>query len=134
INTLESSPNKHLIEITNGGNETLPDNTSKRDNCIGTGSTVFYNAYEVRDPDDRPSLIGLAHELLGHSYDFDQGRFDNSLTNYGKNSSGIHTGVPMYEVSAVNIENIARAAEHKKLRTTYEDIDLLGTKVPIPDK
>lgn len=53
---------------------------------------------------------GLAHELLGHGYDSNQGTAD-----YSKTSNGI----PMYEVNAVNMENRARAAAGDPKKTTY---------------
>ena len=66
----------------------------------------------------RPARAGLAHELLGHGYDSDQG-----ITNHQKTSNGI----PMSEVNAVNTENLVRKASNTPIRTTYDD-------KPIPHK
>jgi RHS repeat-associated protein len=69
-----------------------------------TGSiTFFYPDYdidtELKIEMKNVSVIQLTHELLGHSYDYDTGTQNNG---YSEN------GIKMYEVNAVNVENVAR--------------------------
>jgi len=123
INTLEGSKNIHTIQMTdapNDGNSNSPTSQYNDENGIPTGSTTKYNpdkGENVRG-DKRAPRAGLAHELLGHGWDSDQGKTDYSKTD---------NGIRMYEVNAVNQENRARAAAGNPKKTTY------GGK-PIPEK
>lgn len=122
LSTLEGSKNVHTISMTEPGenNSHTAQDLDKRAKGIPTGSDVKYNpdATENVRGDKRNPRVGLAHELLGHSYATDTG-----TTNMGTTDNGI----PMREVDAVNVENRARAATGDAKKTTY------GGK-PIPDK
>ncbi|MBI3141718.1 MAG: hypothetical protein HYZ16_02700, partial [Bacteroidetes bacterium] len=113
--TLETSKNIHTIQMTDGpddGNSNSPESQYNDEHGIPTGSTTKYNpdkGENVRG-DKRTPRAGLAHELLGHGWDSDQGKADYSKTD---------NGIRMYEVDAVNIENRARAAAGDPKKTTY---------------
>jgi RHS repeat-associated protein len=114
IDVLEDSKNLHFIEIpgVNDNNGNSPASTVDDKNGKPTGSTTKYDPdakTNVRG-DKRDPIVGLAHELLGHGYDSDQGK-----SNYNKTSNG----TPMYEVSGVNIENHVRAKTGDPKKTTY---------------
>ena len=115
INTLENSKQIHTISMTDklaDGNVNTPVSQTNDEKGIPTGSNTKYNpdnATNVRG-DKRVARAGLAHELLGHGHDSDQGKADYSKTS---------NGVPMYEVNAVNMENRARAAAGDPQKTTY---------------
>ncbi len=122
IHTLETSKNIHTIGITSSpdeGNSNVPLSQANDQAHVPTGTTTKYNPDKETTVtgDKRKPRIGLAHELLGHGWDSDQGKSD-----YGKTN-----GVPNYEINAVHVENEARAAEGEPKRTTY------GGK-PIPDQ
>lgn len=93
--------NKTSIENMQDAYERTPTNTS-----------VKYNPFNEKtlNGEIRPPFIGLCHELLGHSYDADQGRFDHTKS---------LTGIPMYEVNACNVENVVRKYCGVNIRTTY---------------
>ena len=85
------------------------------ENGIPSGTHTYY------DPDNWKSSIGkrhprvaLAHELLGHAWDADQGE-----TNYGTVKIKNTKPLKMYEFEAVQIENLVRAALNIKLRGNY---------------
>lgn len=121
LKALENSKQIHIIEMTEpdekNHNSPLSDENDK--NGIPTGTTTSYDPedYTTKTGTVRKPVIGLAHELLGHGYDSDQGKADYSKT---KN------GIPMYEVNAVRIENIIRAKIGEPKRTTYQE-------TPIPE-
>lgn len=120
IETLENSDHVHTIERSVHHNGNTPESAENDKNGIPTGSTTAYNPNLESTPSagERPARAGLAHELLGHGYDSDQG-----ITNHQKTSNGI----PMSEVNAVNTENLVRKASNTPIRTTYDD-------KPIPHK
>ena len=120
IETLENSDHVHTIERSVHHNGNTPESAENDMNGIPTGSTTAYNPNLESTPSagERPARAGLAHELLGHGYDSDQG-----ITNHQKTSNGI----PMSEVNAVNTENLVRKASNTPIRTTYDD-------KPIPHK
>jgi RHS repeat-associated protein len=114
IDVLEASENLHFIEMPGSGDNNGNSPASTADDKAGkpTGTTTMYDPdakTNVRG-DKRDPIVGLAHELLGHGYDSDQGK-----SNYRTTSNGI----PMYEVSAVNIENHVRAKVGDSKKTTY---------------
>lgn len=123
IGTLETSKNIHTVEMTKNpedGNANVPLSQKDDEAGVSTGSKTTYNPDKdtnVRG-DKRAPRAGLAHEMLGHGYDSDQGKADYSKTD---------NGIRMYEVNAVNVENRARAAAGDEKKTTY------GGK-PIPEK
>jgi RHS repeat-associated protein len=114
IDVMEDSKNLHFIETPSNGDYNGNSPTSSADDKAGkpTGTTTKYDpdAKTNARGDKRDPIVGLAHELLGHGYDSDQGK-----SNYNKTSNGI----PMYEVSAVNIENHVRAKVGDPKKTTY---------------
>ena len=114
IETLENNNNIHTIEQSRNNNGNTPESIENDQSGIPTGSTTAYNPDLESTPSagERPARAGLAHELLGHGYDSDQG-----TTNYQKTSNGI----PMYEVNVVNTENLVRKATDTPVRTTYDD-------------
>ncbi len=123
ITTLQDSKNIHTIKMTanaDDGNANSPISQSDDEKGISTGSNTTYNPDKETNVrgDKRVARAGLAHELLGHGYDSDQGKADYTKTD---------NGIPMYEVNAVNMENRARAAAGNEKKTTY------GGK-PIPEK
>lgn len=93
-------------------NRNFPASSENDKKGIPTGSTTKFdpNAKATVSGDIRDPKVGLAHELLGHGYDSNQGK-----TNF-KNTAN---GIPMYEVSAVNTENRVRAHTGDALRKTY---------------
>lgn len=80
-------------------------------NKKSTGSTTTYDPYNEKNKggDTRTPRAGLAHELLGHGWDADQGKTDYNLTS---------NGIPMFEVNAIKIENIVRSVTGDPKRTT----------------
>ncbi len=120
IGTLDKSKNIHTIGKTasaDDGNVNTPVSQSNDENGIPTGSNTKYNPDKETNVrgDKRVARAGLAHELLGHGYDSDQGKADYSKT---------ENGIPMYEVKAVNMENRARAAAGDPKKTTYGGKDI----------
>jgi RHS repeat-associated protein len=118
--TLEKSKQVHLIEMPdedhkNGNDAESPEKDKKG---IPTGSDTKFNPddYKTARDDIRKPIVGLTHELLGHGYDSNQGK-----TDYRTIKSGIH----MYEINAVKVENKVRKAIGEKQRTTYG-----GEKIP----
>lgn len=121
ITTLQDSKNIHTIQMTandDDGNNNTPISLSDDKKGIPTGSNTKYNPDKKTNVkgDKRAPRAGLAHELIGHGWDSDQGK-----TDYGKTS----TGIPMYEVNAINMENRARAAAGDEKKTTY-----IGRPIP----
>lgn len=119
ICTLENSDCIHTISNTaeNGFeefyfNKTSIENMQDAYERTPTNTSVKYNPFNEKtlNGEIRPPFIGLCHELLGHSYDADQGRFDHTKS---------LTGIPMYEVNACNVENVVRKYCGVNIRTTY---------------
>jgi hypothetical protein len=120
ISTLQDSKNIHTIKMTanaDDGNGNTPLSQSNDKNGIPTGSNTTYNPDKETNVrgDKRVARAGLAHELLGHGYDSDQGKTDYSKT---------ENGIPKYEVNAINMENRARAAAGDPKKTTYGGKDI----------
>lgn len=113
MDKMEESTNIHFIEMTTSGeNGNTPASTVDDKNGVPTDTTTKYDPdakTNVRG-DKRDPKVALAHELLAHGYDSDQGK-----SNYNKTSNGI----PMYEVSGVNVENRVRAKTGDPEKTTY---------------
>jgi RHS repeat-associated protein len=119
IEVLQKPGYEHTIEAVNVDdsnkltNKNTPDNPTRATNGKGTGSTTIY------DPDKKTNEAGserkpraaLAHELLSHGYEANNGTAPTTKT---------PNGIPMAEVNGVNIENKARAAAPQDAkRTTY---------------
>ena len=115
VKELENSKEIHTIAIGDSkinGNSNIPLSSYKDKNHLPTGSNTSYDpdAYHAINGIKRSPEVGLAHELLGHAYNTDKGTTDYSVT---------PTGVARYEVQAVNIENVALAANKEPKRTKY---------------
>jgi RHS repeat-associated protein len=114
LETLETSKNIHTIQMTDGPDDGNSNSSSKADveSHKPTGSKTKYNPDKDENirGDKRVPRAGLAHEILGHGWDADQGKKDYSETD---------NGIPMYEVNAVNQENRARAAAGDVKKETY---------------
>lgn len=141
LSTLEKSSRTHTIMNTNNLSETGSDPTSRTnaDNNIPTGSIIYFNADKaveatVTSENKEPvkPIITLAHELLGHSWDYDQGK-DNRIdanegTSYKEPIPGTTSRkccIEYSEMSAVQIENRARKLIGEPNRTFY-----MGIKIP----
>ena len=116
ISQLIDSPNIHNIKESKKYNQTR-SSRSKKEQGIPTGSTVEYNPYkeETVNGDKRPPVIGLAHELLSHSWDADNGSM---------NSNVLEEGIRMDEIDAINVENKVRKSLNLPIRTKYKGIDI----------
>ena len=116
--TLEKSEHIHTIQMPDPGKHNKNSHSkSKTESHTPAGSKTKYNpdATENVRKDKRTPRAGLAHELLGHGWDADQGK---------KNHDKTDNEIPMYEVDAVNIENRARAAAGDGKKTTYGGKDI----------
>ena len=146
LHDLETSDYSHNISLSkiinsNVQNGAIPNDRKQmyipKKEGGGCGSTIYFNPnYEITYNDgakfDASSV--LAHELLGHGWDYDQG-----LTSREKTSNGI----PYKEVNAVNIQNIILKEHGYQTRTQYgigkpthwENIpeDLLNTYFTTPN-
>lgn len=114
IDDLQNSDEIHTIENTDKkdkGNSNTPNSLILDRLGFSTGSKTKYNPDKSKtiSGDKRAPRVGLAHELLGHGWDSDQGKTDYKKVN----------GISMYEINAINIENRARSAAGNKKRTTY---------------
>jgi RHS repeat-associated protein len=123
IQVLTNSKNIHNIQLTpedGKGDRNRPNSEKKDREGKPTGTTTFFNPDSTKNVrgEDAPPVSTLAHELLGHGFDSDQGETDHDKT---------PNGIPMSEVHAVNIENRARATIGAPIRNSY------GNK-PIPDQ
>jgi RHS repeat-associated protein len=120
LNTLAGSKQIHTIGMPvdpAAGNSSEPLSEDDVTTNKPTGSTVEYdpNNDETIRGEKRTPLVGLAHELLSHSWDFDQGKERQGET---KN------GIPLREVDAVNVENRARATTGDPKKTTYGGVPI----------
>ena len=122
LRDLETSKYKHTISISKMVNPKIENSAfpKVRENSYkpktqggGTGSTIYFNHdYEIiyQDGADFYAPSVLAHELLGHGWDYDQG-----LNTSAKTSNDI----PYKEVNAVNIQNIILREHGFNSRTQY---------------
>jgi hypothetical protein len=119
ITTLQDSKQIHTIEMpTNAeGNNTNSGSKSKIESHTPTGSKTEYDPDKKTDTNGRVRTprAALAHELLGHGWDKDQGKTVIAET---------LNGIEMKEVNAVNIGNIAGAAAGDAKKTTYGGKDI----------
>ena len=110
ILTLQNSEQEHSIEFSGESNPT----TKHDENNLGPGDTyVRYNPFE-RFEGGNPRII-LTHELLGHSYDYNRGNWNNKVRK---------DGFKMTEISAIKAENIARKKMGIEKRTSYGHYDI----------
>jgi len=93
VTNLKESENKHIIRETDEGNKTIP--VPDDDVTDGYGSEMYYNpdketgGKNAEGSDERPSFIGLAHEL-GHAEAMDKG-----TQSYDKGSGEAGTTPPL---------------------------------------
>ena len=99
-------------------NSAIPENGEKAKNGEPTGGTVFYDPNSTtsifgstNENYQRPAVVGLSHELLGHCYDYNIGMYLDRELKGNK--------VPINEIRAINIENQVRKALGEKLRNSY---------------
>jgi hypothetical protein len=106
---VNSTVNTTIVQSSDGNSYT-PDAT-------GNGGTVGFDpssgqgGLDTRGSRDRPSYIGLGHELLGHGLDNQRGTL-NTRTIPG-------AGIPYAEQFSTHIENILRAEHLLPLRQFY---------------
>ena len=100
-------------------NSALPENNEKLKSGDTTGGIVFYNPDSTtsllgntNESYQRPAVVGLAHELLGHCYDY-------SIGIYFDREEIKSNNVPINEIRAINIENQVRKALGEKIRNSY---------------
>jgi hypothetical protein len=143
-NQLEESTNKFTIVRSSGENSFVADNTAKGAANLpefagefssiaksGTGGTINWNpsntqgGLNVNGLTDRPSFVGLAHELF-HGADADKGQlypniedgaYSNPLTGFVYRDNW--DGVPKGDYSAVSQENQLRGDLGIPLRSSY---------------
>jgi len=132
IATLEKSKQVHTIQQDPNNpdrNEAVPLSETAAKSGIPTGSTIYWSgkSYHSAALDSAPgfpvpSFASLAHELIGHGHDFDQG-LDRSNNVYLPIED--YQGHPAYilvsdrEMNAVGVENAARAFRGVERRTWY---------------
>lgn len=118
FNTLLNSPRHHIICRINdyNGNKVEPIDGIAETAGKPTGSTIAFDPFNLESPEDdknlpvyRHPIIGLVHELLGHSY------FDD----LGKTALGKTNNVYDYEIQGVNAENYQRRAMGEDYRRSY---------------
>lgn len=66
----------------------------------------------------RTSRVGLAHDLLSHSWDFDQGKENRFALDLPQGT------LELAEVDAVNVENIVRGITGDKKKTSYGGVPI----------
>ena len=130
LKVLENSEFENLIrydsryetEVDGWNIDGIGINTNARRN-IPCGSKVNFNPYNLKDPSDKDGLLKvnhssvfLAHELLGHSYDYQMGSLRWQIEK--------ESGIKLSEIDAVNIENTARASLGERKRLTYNFIKI----------
>ena len=105
---------------TNGKsvNSAIAEDVKKVKNGESTGGTVFYDPNSTtsilgsnNEKYQRPAVVGLSHELLGHCYDYNIGMYLDRELKGNK--------VPINEIRAINIENQVRKALGEKIRNSY---------------
>ncbi len=113
LQVVETSDQINTISMPTKGNtnSSLPIDIGKNRDHVPTGSTVKYDPDNKKNADgeNRAPVVGLAHELLGHSYDYNQGIFTWET----------RQGLSMNEIRAVQIENEARKHTGEAPRTHY---------------
>jgi RHS repeat-associated protein len=125
---LIKSKHKHTIKLTSDGtdyNHTL----NKADASIpgkGSGTVTYYNPFSTKNncvDGDRLSCAVLAHELLGHGWNKDQGVYDNT--------SMTSNGIRYEEINAINLQNIVLKEHNLQTRTAIGHDE--ETRIAIPD-
>ena len=109
LDDLVNSENIHTIE--KGVENKIKYNGTKARKGKPTGSRIWYNP-DINKGDhheERAQRAGLAHELLGHAWDYNKG-----TSKYGEVN-----GIDMRDIDAVNIENIVRDAAGNDIRKSY---------------
>ena len=108
-------------------------NNANNINIVGNNNNVYWNPENKQSGLnengnlDRPSFIGLAHEL-GHSYSTLDGTFDQSPWYRGSDGKT----KPKNEIIGVHWENKIRAEHNEPLRANYEQFDNPASRTLIP--
>ena len=129
FNDLVTSKHIHQIKNTTGTNGNEPKNSDDAyTRGTGSGSTTYFNPDAERTYPDGATwspTASLGHELLGHGWDNDMGLNSDATT---------ENGIPMKEVSAINIQNIILLEQdpNNKIRTTHGEKDAKGNLLYIP--
>lgn len=110
---LLASPRHHIIGRINddNGNKAEPVDGVAETAGKPTGSDVAFDPFSWASAEGgiRHPIIGLVHELLGHSY-FDE---------IGKTEAGKTNGLPNHEIQGVNAENYQRREMGESYRRSY---------------
>jgi hypothetical protein len=131
------------INIKSGGNNLVPNNWTNASNGVGSDSTVGFNPTSapsigtldentgISRPQDRPSWIGLAHELI-HADHAARGTFLTGTASYSyRDTNGIMQTATAYryELATVGIgglnnnlditENDIRREQGLRVRSAY---------------
>ncbi|WP_207798983.1 RHS repeat-associated core domain-containing protein [Taibaiella soli] len=129
VGVLQDSKEIHTISDPklNGRsiNSTAPESEDNVANHKPTGSDVEYDPFN-RDNgrgEDRTPRVGLAHDLLGHGYDYDQG-----TARAGQNANGVE----LEEVDAVKVENLSRKSTGDPQKTTYGGVTIPAAELSAP--
>lgn len=116
LKEMESSTVNTSIVHSSDGNSYSPDAT-------GHGGTVNFDpssgqgGLDTKGSGDRPSYIGLGHELLGHGLDNERGTLNTGMIP--------GAGIPYAEQFSTHIENMLRAEHLLPLRAFY-GVDATG--------
>ncbi len=128
VGVLQDSKEIHTIGLPNNpadGNGSTPDVEQRVTDHLPTGSSVDYDprAEENIRGDKRTPRAGLAHDFLGHSYDYDQG-----TARAGQNANGVE----YEEVDAVKVENLSRKSTGDPQKTTYSGVPIPSEELNAP--
>jgi RHS repeat-associated protein len=111
LEILEKSDFIHTIHKSNKSNQCIEKNKMDGDENKGTGTDVYYTQNEMSaSGEKRPGFIALGHELLGHSFQSDQGitQFGLFLSSGTGEHSSKQCAMAYSEVAALNFENQIR--------------------------
>jgi len=114
METLQNSDKKHAITMVPKEGMTNYNVASPKDreSKTRTNSMTFYDPYNSKldEKRERPPVVSLAHEFLGHGWDADRG-----TTESGRNKSNVLNA----EYRAIKAENRIRQALGIPLRDYY---------------
>ena len=116
LSDLEKSKHIHTISCRAEFTINFATPTNKDDIKIpakGSGSNIYYNptiTFDYPDGSDNYAPATLAHELLGHAWDYDQAKYTDER---------IENGLKLTEINAINIGNIILRENNKNPRSQY---------------
>ena len=110
VEVLVNSEKTHYIESTLGYNYHKATYSQTNENRVLKNSCIKYSPYTYTtiNGDFRTPRVGLAHELK-HALDANNGILNTELI----------LGVPLYEILAIQVENLVRKVLNEPMRTTY---------------